>query len=86
MFAMLRCLAQLAMHEQGKTALLADPSVCAALEALANSDAAFSEAARNFASAALMALNDKGLDQSTDGQKHVMLSCACINPMLHLSM
>ena len=80
--ASLRCLAQLAAHEQGKKALLADPSVCEALGELANTGVAFSEAARDFAAAALMALSDKELHLSREGQMHIMLSCACINTML----
>ena len=79
-----RCLAQLATYAQGKKALLADPSVCEALGELANTGVAFGEAARDFAAAALMALSDKELHLSREGQMHIMLSCACINTMLTL--
>ena len=75
-YVVLRCLAQLAAHEEGKRALLADSSACAALEALANTaGAAFSDEARDFASAALVALAEKELQLSTEGQQHIMLSC-----------
>ena len=65
------CLAQLAVHEQGREALLAHSTVVPALQALA--DTGWSEEARNFANAALVALENKKI-HSTGGQKHVMLS------------
>jgi hypothetical protein len=74
------CLAQLAAHNQGRQALLADPSVCEALEAVAHG--VLSETSRQMAVSSLVALSDhqpepkaRSDDGSDDGQhKHVMLS------------
>ena len=66
------CLAQLAVFEPAREALLQDPSVLQALEAVA--EAGLSEEARDFASAALLALSDKKLVKVLEGQKHIMLS------------
>ena len=69
------CLAQLAVHKQGREALLADPSVVPALRAVKESG--WSEEAKDFAAVALLALENKELHAAAEGQKHVMLSCAC---------
>ena len=71
------CFAQLAAHDQGREALLAEPAVCAALEAVAHSG--LSDACREMASSTLVALSDRqpepvSEDGSDNGQKHVMLS------------
>lgn len=66
-------LAQLAVYEPAREALLHDGSVVPALEAVAK--VGLTEAARETAAAALSALSDKKLDMQTEGQKHVMLSC-----------
>lgn len=71
------CLAQLAAHEAGREALLADPSVGEALEAVAHGG--LNEASREMAASALVALSDRqpelaSEDGSDGGQKHVMLS------------
>jgi hypothetical protein len=65
--------AQLAAFAPGREALLEDPDVKPALEEVR--DKGLSEEAREFASAALLALSDKQLERVTEGQKHVMLSC-----------
>ena len=65
------CLAQLAVHDHGREALLAEPSVVPALQAVA--ETGWSEEARNMAQAALLALEGKEL-HAVEGQKHVMLS------------
>ena len=66
-------LAQLAVHDASREALLRDGSVVPALQAVA--ETGLSEGAREFAAAALTALSDKKLEVLTEGQKHVMLSC-----------
>lgn len=66
------CLAQLAVHDQGREALLADPSVFCALEELA--DRGMCKQSREHAAAALMALSEKELVVDTNHQRHVMLS------------
>ena len=69
------CLAQLAVFAPARETLRADPSVIPALEAVA--EGGLTAEARQFAEAALLALSDKELHIEADGQKHVMLSCAC---------
>ena len=66
------CLAQLAVHAQGREVLLADPSVCAALQEVA--DRGMCEESREHAKAALLALSDTELHADTEGQRHVMIS------------
>ena len=66
------CLAQLAVFEPAREALLQDPSMLPALEAVA--EAGLSEQSRDFAQAALLALSDKKLEMAVEGQKHIMLS------------
>ena len=68
-------LAQLALFEPAREALLQDGSVVPALEAVAA--AGLTEQARELAAAALMALSDRkaGTTTETEGPKHVMLSC-----------
>ena len=70
------CLAQLAAFEPARETLRAEPSVIPALEVVA--EGGLSEEARKFAEAALLALSDKELHNDAEGQKHVMLSCACV--------
>ena len=70
-------LAQLAMFELSREALLRDESVVPALEMVAK--AGLSEAARELAAAALLALSDKELERVKEGQKHVMLSCKFVS-------
>ena len=65
-------LAQLAVHDASREALLRDASVVPALQAVA--ETGLSEVARELAAAALTALSDKKLEVVTGGQKHVMLS------------
>ena len=65
-------LAQLAMYDASREALLRDGSVVPALRAVA--ETGLSECARELAAAALTALSDKKLEMATEGQKHVMLS------------
>ena len=65
------CLAQLAVYEPAREALLADPTVVPALRAVA--EAGMSAEARELAGAALLALSDKKLEMATEGQMHVML-------------
>ena len=67
-------LAQLAVFAPAREALQRDASVVPALEAVAA--AGLSADIREVAAAALMALSDKELQVQTEGQKHVMLSCA----------
>ena len=67
------CLAQLALFPPGREALLQNPSVSEALQAVAESG--LSPESREFAQGALLALSDTELI-SKEGQKHVMLSCA----------
>jgi hypothetical protein len=69
------CLAQLAVFAPARETLRADPSVIPALEAVA--EGGLSGEARQYAEAALLALSDKELHIDAEGQKHVMLSCAC---------
>jgi hypothetical protein len=66
------CLAQLAVYEPAREALLQDPTVLPALRAVA--EAGLSAEARELAGAALLALSDKKLEMVMEGQKHVMLS------------
>ena len=65
-------LAQLAVHEGSREAMLRDGSVVPALETVATRG--LTEAARELATAALSALSDKKLTMAVEGQKHVMLS------------
>ena len=65
-------LAQLAVHDASREALLRDGSVVPALQAVA--ETGLSERARELATAALTALSDKKLKMVAEGQKHVMLS------------
>ena len=76
MSAVRRCLAQLAVVPEGREALRRDPSVHGALESVA--EAGLSELARKHAESALLALSDNQLHATTEGQKHVMLSCECL--------
>ena len=69
-------LAQLSVHEDSRSALLQEPSVVPALEAV--SKTGLTEGAREFAASALVALRDKKLQMAAGGQKHVMLSCELI--------
>ena len=69
-------LAQLSVHEDCRLALLQDPSVVPALEAVVKTG--LTQETRGFAEAALVALRDKKLHMAVDGQKHVMLSCELI--------
>ena len=69
------CLAQLAVFAPAHETLRAEPSVIPALEAVA--EGGLTAEARQFAEAALLSLSDKELHVATEGQKHVMLSCAC---------
>jgi hypothetical protein len=81
------CLAQLAVYEPAREALLQDPTVVPALEAVA--EVGMSPEARELAGAALLALSDKKLEMVVEGQKHVMISCEsplCISlPVQHNS-
>jgi hypothetical protein len=70
------CLAQLAVYAPARDTLRADPSVIPALEAVA--EGGLTAEARQFAEAALLALSEKELHIDAEGQKHVMLSCACV--------
>ena len=70
------CLAQLAVFAPARETLRADPSVIPALEAVA--EGGLTAEARQFAEAALLALSEKELHVDAEGQKHVMLSCACV--------
>ena len=65
-------LAQLAVHDGSREALLRDGSVVPSLEVVMKDG--LSEEARELAAAALSALSEKEL-VATEGQKHVMLSC-----------
>ena len=65
-------LAQLAVHEGSREALLREGSVVPALETVATRG--LTEAARELAATALSALSDKKLTMAVEGQKHVMLS------------
>ena len=66
-------LAQLAVHEGSREALLRDGSVVPALETVAGSG--LTQEGRELAAAALSALSDKKLVMVVEGQKHIMLSC-----------
>ena len=68
------CLAQLAVFEPAREALRQDPSVISAMESVA--EVGLSAVARQFAQAALLALNDKEMHVNVhvDDQRHVMLS------------
>jgi hypothetical protein len=70
------CLAQLAVFAPARETLRANPSVIPALEAVA--EGGLTAEARQFAEAALLSLSDKELHVDAEGQKHVMLSCACV--------
>ena len=77
------CLAQLAVFAPARETLRADHSVIPALEAVA--EGGLTAEARQFAEAALLALSDKELHVAAEGQKHVMLSCACVcSPLRNL--
>ena len=75
------CLAQLAVFAPARETLRADPSVIPALEAVA--EGGLTAEARQFAEAALLALSEKELHIDAEGQKHVMLSCACVVQLPH---
>ena len=66
-------LAQLAVHEDSREAVLRDGSVVPALETVARNG--LTPGARELAAAALTALSGKKLARVEEGQKHVMLSC-----------
>eukprot|EP01043_Picozoa_sp_COSAG02_P024746 COSAG02_NODE_1363_length_13047_cov_5.747374_8_plen_145_part_00 len=67
------CIAQLAMFEPAAEALRQETSAVSALQRVA--EAGLTSEARQFAEAALLALSDTELCASTEGDKHVMLSC-----------
>lgn len=73
-------LAQLAVHDASREALLADASVVPALEVVAATG--LSEQARELAAAALSALSDKKLVMVAEGQKHIMLSCELVDAVV----
>ena len=70
------CLAQLAAHPAGRQALLEDPAALPAVREV--QDKGLSEQAREFAGAALAALEDRQPEHDDDDNsgcpKHVMLS------------
>jgi hypothetical protein len=67
------CLAQLAVFPEGREALLRQGSaVTEALQAVA--EAGLTQESREHASAALMAMSDRELQLTTEGQKHIMIS------------
>jgi hypothetical protein len=71
------CLAQIAVFQpDGREALMQDPSVRDALRCVAESG--LTDEARHHAESALLALSDTELVKIEEGQKHVMLSCACV--------
>ena len=74
-------LAQLAVHEGSREALLRDGSVVPALETVAGSG--LTQECRELAAAALSALSDKQLVMAVEGQKHIMLSCKLVGAALH---
>ena len=74
-------LAQLAVHEGSREALLRDGSVVPALETVAGSG--LTQEGRELAAAALAALSDKKLVMAVEGQKHIMLSCELVGAVLH---
>ena len=69
-------LAQLAVSPEGREALRRDPTVGDALRSVA--EAGLCEEARQHAESALLALSDRDRHVTTEGQKHVMLSCECL--------
>jgi hypothetical protein len=70
------CIAQIAVFlPDGREALRQDPSVRDALRCVAESG--LGDEAQHHAESALLALSDTELVK-TEGQKHVMLSCACV--------
>ena len=73
-------LAQLAVHDGSREALLRDGSVVPALEAVAATG--LTEQARELAAAALSALSDKKLVMVVEGQKHIMLSCELVDALV----
>ena len=77
-------LAQLAVHEGSREALLRDGSVVPALEAVAGSG--LTQEGRELAAAALSALSDKELVMAVEGQKHIMLSCELVGAALHTTL
>lgn len=78
------CIAQIAVFKpDGREALRQDPSVRDALRCVAESGV--SDEARRHAESALLALSDTELVKTAEGQKHVMLSCACVVHLLSLS-
>ena len=74
-------LAQLAVHEGSREALLRDGSVVPALEAVAGSG--LTQEGRELAAAALSALSDRELVMVVEGQKHIMLSCELVGAAMH---
>jgi hypothetical protein len=75
------CIAQIAVFApDGQKALRQDPSVRDALRCVVESG--LTEEARHHAESALLALSDTELVKIEEGQKHVMLSCAC-GALLH---
>ena len=71
------CIAQIAVFQpDGREALLQDPSVRDALRCVAESG--LTDEAQHHAESALLALSDTELVKIEEGQKHVMLSCACV--------
>ena len=74
-------LAQLAVHDGSREALLRDGSVVPALETVARSG--LTQEGRELAAAALSALSDKKLVMAVEGQKHIMLSCELVGAALH---
>ena len=71
------CLAQIAVFQpDGREALRQDPSVRDALRCVAESG--LTDEAQHHAESALLALSDTVLVKTEEGQKHVMLSCACV--------
>ena len=76
------CLAQIAVFQpDGREALMQDPSVRDALRCVAESG--LTDEARHYAESALLALSDTELVKIEEGQKHVMLSCACVVQLPH---
>eukprot|EP01043_Picozoa_sp_COSAG02_P009571 COSAG02_NODE_327_length_24561_cov_92.867754_10_plen_179_part_00 len=68
----MEALAQLAVHERSREALLRDNSILPAVEAVMKDG--LSQEAKELAAAALAALSDNKLNRVVNGQKHVMLS------------
>ena len=68
------CLAQLAVYPPGREALLAEPAVCEALQAVV--EQGMSEEGKELARNALLALSDVEMGGGSDdeGQKHLMIS------------